>query len=189
MAVVVDINVLVDAVTGLEPDANFESWPSPHPVRGDPAANTLGVLNDPKEFALWLSPHILDGTGRVLREYFGWSAARAAQYLDILVRIATRSGGATIEPDVEVSDCEDWEDNRILELAADSGAVLIVSRRWSPARHESMAWHACRGSEHFVSKVDAMRRAQRRIDATAAEMVEAHSKALDILADSDAAPE
>ncbi|MFN2462271.1 MAG: putative toxin-antitoxin system toxin component, PIN family [Candidatus Dormibacteria bacterium] len=166
MAVVVDINVLVDAVTGQESEATFESWPSPPPVRGDPAANTLGVLNDAREFALWLSPHILDGTDRVLREYFGWSATRAAQYLDILARIAIRSGGATIEPDVEVSDCEDWEDNRILELAADSGAVLIVSSDshlldMSPRRGTPVV-----DPITFVSKVDAMRRAQGRLGRT-----------------------
>jgi predicted nucleic acid-binding protein len=44
-----------------------------------------------------------------------------------LERIASRSGGANITPQLVVTDCEDWEDNRILELAAESGAVLIVS--------------------------------------------------------------
>ncbi|MHB8509464.1 MAG: PIN domain-containing protein [Candidatus Dormibacteria bacterium] len=163
MAVVVDINVLVDAVTAQEPAATFESWPSPPPIRGDPAANSLGVLNDAREFALWLSPHILEGTGRVLREYFGWSLVRAAQYLDVLERIAARSGGATIAPELVISDCEDWEDNRILELAAESGAVLIVSSD----RHllEMSPWSGTPvvDPRTFVAKVDAMRRAQGRI--------------------------
>jgi predicted nucleic acid-binding protein len=163
VAVVVDINVLVDAITGQGPDATFESWPSPPPVRGDPAANAIGVLNDAREFALWLSPHILRGTGRVLREHFGWSRVRAARYLDILARIAARSGGATIEPGLVVSDCEDWEDNRILELAAECGAVLVVSSD----RHllDISPWRGTPVVEPstFVAKVDAMRRAQGRI--------------------------
>lgn len=163
MAVVVDINVLVDAVTGQESDATFESWPNPPPVRGDPASNALGVLNDAREFALWLSPHILDGTGRVLREYFGWSRTHAAQYLDVLERIATRSGGATIAPEVVVSDCEDWEDNRILELAADSGAVLIVSSDCHLLDMSPWRGTPILAPSTFVAKVDAMRRAQNRI--------------------------
>ncbi len=160
---VVDINVLVDAVTSQEPVADFESWPSPPPVRGDPAANALGVLNDAKEFALWLSPHILDGTGRVLREYYGWSLARAAQYLEVLERIASRSGGANITPQLVVTDCEDWEDNRILELAAESGAVLIVSNDDHLLGMSPWRGTAVIDPRAFVAKVDAMRRAQLRV--------------------------
>lgn len=157
-----DINVLVQAVTGQEADAAFESWPSPPPLRGDPAANCVGVLNDAREFALWLSPHLLDGTGRVLREFYGWSAARTDQYLAILARITERSGGAVIEPQETVTDCDDWEDNRILELALASGAVLIVSNdddllQMSPWRGTPIV-----EPQSFVAKVDAMRRARQR---------------------------
>jgi len=99
----------------------------------------------------------------VLREYFGWSRTKAAHYLDVLERVATRSGGAKIAPEVVVSDCEDWEDNRILELAADSGAVLIVSSD----RHllDMSPWRGTPivATSTFVAKVDAMRRAQNRI--------------------------
>ena len=161
---VVDINVLVEAVTSPEPLAAFESWPSPPPVRGDPSANTVGALNDAREFALWLSPHILDGTGRVLREFYGWSRPRSLQYLEVLKRIASRSGGATIEPTSKVTDCVDWEDNRILELASDAGAVLVVS-----SDDHLLAMSPWRGTpvvdpRTFVGKVDAMRRAQLRLE-------------------------
>jgi predicted nucleic acid-binding protein len=65
-----------------------------------------------------------------------------------------------------VSDCEDWEDNRILELAAESGAVLIVSSdrhllNLSPWRGTPVV-----DPRTFVAKVDAMRRAQGRIGRT-----------------------
>jgi predicted nucleic acid-binding protein len=121
------------------------------------------VLNDAREFALWLSPDILEGTARVLRQVYGWSPARTNQYMSVLERIAMRSGGAVIEPDETVTDCEDWEDNRILELASSCGAVLIVSSdehllRISPWRETPIV-----DPRSFVSKVDAMRRARRRI--------------------------
>jgi hypothetical protein len=33
---------------------------------GQPCADCLGMINDAAEFAVWLSPHILANTGRVL---------------------------------------------------------------------------------------------------------------------------
>lgn len=62
--VVFDVNVLVLAIaTGESP---FRSWPSPPTTSGNPSADCLDVINDAAEFALWLSPHILANTGRVL---------------------------------------------------------------------------------------------------------------------------
>lgn len=90
--VVLDINVLVAAVVGQEMEAAFESWPSPPPLRGDVSANAVGVLNDAVEFSLWLSPHVLDGTKRVLREFYRWSEIRAIRYERALKAISARSG-------------------------------------------------------------------------------------------------
>lgn len=159
---VLDINVLVGAVVGQGPQATFDSWPSPPPLRGDANANALGVLNDAVEFALWLSPHILEGTLRVLREFFGWGEARLGRYRRALESIVARSGGRVVTPIENVSDCEDWEDNRILELALTAGALLIVSSddhllRLSPWRGAPIL-----DPEAFVKRVDAMRRAAAR---------------------------
>lgn len=159
---VLDINVLVGAVVGQHPEANFESWPSPPPIRGDAEANALGVLNDAVEFALWLSPHILDGTLRVLREFYRWSDGRLLRYRRALESIVSRSGGRTVAPSEQVTDCEDWEDNRILELALAAGALLIVSSD----RH-LLSLSPWRGipildPRAFVGRVDAMRRAAAR---------------------------
>jgi len=65
------------------------------------------------------------------------------------------SGGGLVEPAVTVSDCPDFEDNRILECALASGAVLIVSDdehllRLSPWRGIPIIT-----SEAFVDRVDA----------------------------------
>jgi predicted nucleic acid-binding protein len=162
--VVLDINVLLDAVVSEDESAAFESFPSPPPLRGDPNATVLGILNDAYEVALWLSPHILDGVRRVLadEEGFGWDRANADRYCRILERIAERSGGGVVTPRIRVSDCEDWEDNRILELAAATGALLIISndddlQRMSPWRGTPVM-----SAEAFVARIDVIRRTQIR---------------------------
>ena len=64
--VVYDVNVLVGAAAG--GNSPFRSWPSPPPTSGNASADCLGIVVDAAEFALWLSPHILDNTARVLVE-------------------------------------------------------------------------------------------------------------------------
>lgn len=162
--VTVDVNVLVGAVVGGN-DA-FRSWPSPPPVRGNLAANVVGILNDAREFTLFVSEHILANVVRVLAgpapEGYGWDIRRAEEYVELLVEIAEASGGGIVEPQVQVSDCADYEDNRILECADASGSVLIVS---DDADLTSMSpW---RGTPvltagEFVKRTDAMRRGRRR---------------------------
>lgn len=162
--VVVDVNVLVAAVTG--GNDTFHSWPSPPPLRGNPAANVIGVLNDGREFALFLSPHLLVNTVRVLTgtppDGYGWSADRAQRYIAILVAITETAGGEVLEPATVVSDCPDHEDNRVLECALAAGAVLVVTDDsdlldLSPWRGIPMIT-----SVDFVARVDAARRARRR---------------------------
>jgi predicted nucleic acid-binding protein len=162
--VAVDVNVLVAAVAGGN-DA-FYSWPSPPPVRGNHAANVIGILNDAREFALYLSPHILVNTVRVLAgeppEGFGWSVGQAQRYVEVLGAISAASGGDVVDPRVTVADCPDHEDNRILECALAAAAVLIVSDddhllRLSPWRGTAIVT-----SKAFVARVDAARRARRR---------------------------
>ena len=162
--VVADVNVLVAAVAG--GNDTFLSWPSPPPVRGNPAAGVIGVMNDAREFALVLSHHILVNLVRALTgappDGFGWSAAQAERYVGILADIAAASGGSLVEPAVMVSDCPDFEDNRILECALASAAVLIVSDdehllHLSPWRGIPIIT-----SEAFVARVDAARRAGKR---------------------------
>lgn len=162
--VTVDVNVLVAAVAGGN-DA-FHSWPSPPPVRGNLAANVIGILNDAREFSLFLTEHILANVVRVLTgrppDGYGWSVERAQEYVGLLVEIAEASGGAVIEPGETVTDCPDHEDNRILECAAASGSLLIVSddtdlRAMSPWRGTPVIT-----SGEFVKRTDAMRRGRRR---------------------------
>lgn len=143
--IVADINVLVRAVVN-EPSAD---------------AQVLAILNEGLEFGLWLSPHILDGTALVLTRAFRFEAEEAARYQGFLRSIAQRTGGI-VEPSQRVTDCVDWEDNRILELAEASGALLVVS-----ADHHLLEMSPWRGTpimepDAFVGRVDAMRRHRRR---------------------------
>jgi predicted nucleic acid-binding protein len=162
--VTVDVNVFVAAVAGGN-DA-FHSWPSPPPVRGNLAANVVGILNDAREFCLFLTEHILANVLRVLTEPapggYGWAAEPAEQYIELLVEIAEAAGGGLVEPGETVTDCPDHEDNRILECAAASGSLLIVSDdtdliSMSPWRGTPVVT-----SGEFVKRTDAMRRARRR---------------------------
>jgi hypothetical protein len=52
-----------------------------------PFADCLGVINDAAEFALWLSPHIVDNTIRVLSAV-GTPKDEAEDYRDILIEMA-----------------------------------------------------------------------------------------------------
>ena len=156
--IVVDINVLVDAVVA-EPDP--ERWESPPPVRGEASAMALAILNEGLEFELWLSRHLIEGTARVLRRAFRFTGGESASYSAFLRGVTSRAGGV-VEPNVRVSECEDWEDNRVLELAETVGAFLIVS---SDEHLLSMSpWRGIpiQTPEAFVSRVDAMRRRSRK---------------------------
>jgi predicted nucleic acid-binding protein len=153
------VNVLVQAIaSGNSP---YRSWPSPPPTSGNPFADCLGIINDAAEFALWLSPHILDNTARVLMAVVGTPKEEADDYLTILAEMADASGGGTLMPPRTVHDCRDHEDNLVLDLAAEVGALLVVSEdnyltSMSPWRGVPIL-----RAREFAGRVDAMRRHRR----------------------------
>lgn len=160
-AVVYDINVLVTAAaSGNSP---FRSWPSLPPVSGNPSADCLGIIVDAAEFALWLSPHITANVDRILCDLFKWAQPEIDAYLETVVRAAEHSGGGVLdEVPRTVHDCPDHEDNLILDLAADVGALIMVSNdtdllSMSPWRGTPIIEPTA-----FASKVDAMRRHARQ---------------------------
>jgi predicted nucleic acid-binding protein len=76
--------------------------------------------------------------------------------------MADASGGGVLDPPRTVHDCRDHEDNLVLDLAAEVGALLIVSEdtdltSMSPWRGVPILRPA-----QFVARVDAMRRHSRR---------------------------
>lgn len=157
--VVFDVNVLVQAV--LAGRATFSTWPTLPPTTDNPAADCVGATSDAREFALWLSPHLLANTARVLVEA-GTSKDTAEEYATVLAEIAEESGGGVLEPPRTVHDCGDHDDNLILDLAAEVGALIIVSddtdlTSMSPSRGTPVL-----RPRQFAGRVDAMRRARRR---------------------------
>jgi predicted nucleic acid-binding protein len=160
-AVVYDVNVLVTAAaSGNSP---FRSWPSPPPVSGDPSADCVGIIVDAAEFSLWLSPHIIANVKRVLGELFKWAEPEIDAYLPAVVSAAQHSGGGIVaEVPRSVHEYPDHEDNLILDLAAEVGALILVSNDsdllpMSPWRGTPIIEPAA-----FSAKVDAMRRHARR---------------------------
>lgn len=160
--VVFDVNVLVGVVAG--GNSPFRSWPSPPPVTDNPFADCLGIINDAREFALYLSPHVIANVIRVLvdPQGFGWDGEHAEDYAALLVEIAEASGGDVVAPGVSVSDCRDFEDNRILELALAANASLIVSNDTDLLRMSPWRGIPVITPREFASRVDAARRARRR---------------------------
>jgi len=158
--VVFDVNLLVQAIaTGNSP---YLSWPSPPPTSGNPFADCLGIINDAAEFALWLSPHILDNTVRVLGAVVGTPKDEAEDYRDILIEMADASGGEVLSPPRTVHDCGDHEDNLVLDLAAEVGALLIVSEDIDLTAMSPWRGVPVLRAREFAARVDGIRRHSRR---------------------------
>lgn len=161
-AVVYDVNLLVTAVAG--GNSPFRSWPSPPPVSGNPSADCVGIIVDAAEFSLWLSPHILSNVERVLTELFKWERPQADAYTRTLQTAAEHSGGGLLA-DVPrtVHDCADHEDNLILDLAAEIGALIVVSNDTDLLTMSPWRGTPIIEPRAFAAKVDATRRHARRV--------------------------
>jgi predicted nucleic acid-binding protein len=159
--VVYDINVLVTAAaSGNSP---FRSWPSPPPVSGNPSADCLGIIVDAAEFALWLSAHITANVDRILSELFKWAQPEIDIYLETVIRAAEHSGGGVLdEVPRTVHECPDHEDNLILDLAAEVGALIMVSNDTDLLSMSPWRGTPIMEPKAFAAKVDAMRRHARR---------------------------
>jgi predicted nucleic acid-binding protein len=119
------------------------------------------VANDGREFALWLSPHILSNTARVLSRA-GVGQAEVEEYITVLAEIAESSRGGVLEPARTVHDCGDHEDNLVLDLAAEVGALLLVSDDVDLTSMSPWRGTPILRPHEFAGRVDAMRRARRR---------------------------
>jgi predicted nucleic acid-binding protein len=160
-AVVYDVNLLVTAVAG--GNSPFRSWPSPPPVSGNSSADCVGIIVDAAEFSLWLSPHILSNTERVLTELLKWEPAQADGYTETLVAAAEHSGGGlVVDVPRTVHDCADHEDNLVLDLAAEVGALIVVSNDTDLLSMSPWRGTPILEPRAFAAKVDAMRRHARR---------------------------
>jgi hypothetical protein len=107
-----DHDLCIDPLNPPLPEPKVGRWRGVHrrlasrPVLG-------GVANDGREFALWLSPHILSNTARVLSRA-GVGHAKVEEYIAVL---AEYSGGGVLEPARTVHDCADPNANRAVDRA------------------------------------------------------------------------
>jgi predicted nucleic acid-binding protein len=159
---VYDVNVLIGAVAG--GNSPFLVWPSPPPVSDNLFADCVGIANDAVDVALFVSDHAPANLVRVLvsPDGLGWEAGPAREYVETIVDISEASGGGVVEPTTRVDDRADWEDNRILGLALESEADIIVSddtdlTALSPWRGRPVVRPA-----GFATRVDAARRSRHR---------------------------
>jgi predicted nucleic acid-binding protein len=125
-------------------------------------ADCLGVINDAAEFALFLSPHILSTTSRVLITVVGTPKEDADEHLELLVEMAEASGGGVLVPPRTVHDCRDHDDKLILDLAAEVGALLVVSEHADLTTMSPWRGVPILRADEFITRVDAMRRHVRR---------------------------
>ena len=159
-SVVFDVKVIVGAALG--GTSPFRSWPAVPPTTANPFADCMGVIVDAREFALFVSPHIVDNTKRVLANVFKWEEASIHQFVRVLGRTVVDSGGDVVEPPRQVHDCADFEDNHTLDLAVDVGALLVVSDDTDLTSMSPWRGTPVLRPREFAARVDGMRRHRRR---------------------------
>lgn len=159
-SVVFDVNVIVGAALGGA--SPFRSWPAPPPTTANPFADCMGIIVDAREFTLFVSPHIVDNTKRVLANVFKWDDSDISQFVGVLARTVVNSGGDVVEPPRQVHDCRDFEDNHILDLAVEVGALLVVSDDIDLTSMSPWRGTPILRPREFTSRVDGMRRHRRR---------------------------
>jgi putative PIN family toxin of toxin-antitoxin system len=124
-AVVFDVNLFVNAMVGT--DSSYPLFFEVPPTTSNPASDCLSLIFDADEFSLFVSPHILKNTSRVLVEKFKVSKDAAIAYINAITEMVTWSGGAIVDPPRNVHEVNDFEDNLILDLVVDVDALILVT--------------------------------------------------------------
>jgi predicted nucleic acid-binding protein len=124
MRVVFDINVYVQNAVDDE-----SVWPEIEPLppaTGRAAADCVSIAFDGVDVRLFLSPHIIENTIRILA-HLGHTDAGIARYIEALLDIVEMSGGAVIGPPKRDHGVTDHEDNLILDLMLAADADVLVT--------------------------------------------------------------
>jgi predicted nucleic acid-binding protein len=114
----------LDALVG--PASTFPLIAAIPPSTENAAADCLSVMFDAEEFRLYLSPHILTNTARVLGQ-LGLSDALAEDYIEAILDITAESGGQVIDPPRTVFDVHDYEDDLVLDLVVATDSLILVT--------------------------------------------------------------
>ena len=132
LRVVFDINVLVDAFVG--EDSSFPLISEVPPATSNSAADAFSLAYDGVNFSLYVSPHILRYSRRVL-ENLGLGPDTVKEMLEVLVELVHLSGGSVVDPARSVFDIKDFEDNLILDLVKAIDAQVLVTSDWDLLDH------------------------------------------------------
>ena len=124
MRVVYDIHVFVHNILNDE-----STWPEIVPLPPNTtsaSADCISIAFDAIDVHVFVSPHILRNTVRILRET-GHADDVIDDYIDAILDIIDMSGGAVIDPLPLDRGARDNEDNRILDLVLAVDADILVS--------------------------------------------------------------
>ena len=124
--VVFDVHLYVNNIVGS--DAQWPVIDEVPPRSGNPCADSISIIFDnPGTYALYISPHIIRNTIRVLKT-LGLSDEFVTRYIAAIEEIIAESGGEVRDPgQVHDLGSRDFEDNHILALALGVDADLIVT--------------------------------------------------------------
>lgn len=126
LRVVFDINVYVDAIS--HSDSTFPFLSSVPPKTSNAAADCISLALDDEDFHLYISPHILLNTTKVLRDEMKMNARRVEGILTGFVEIVHCTGGSIVDPKRANHDQKDFEDNLILDLVRQTESLILVTR-------------------------------------------------------------
>jgi predicted nucleic acid-binding protein len=125
LRVVFDINVYVDAIS--HSSSTFPYLSSGPPKTSNAAADCLSLALDDEDFKLFISPHILLNTARVLKGEMGIESKRVEAILTGFTEIVHCTQGSIVDPKRTNHDQKDFEDNLILDLVKTTEALILVT--------------------------------------------------------------
>lgn len=159
--VVFDINVFINAAMS-NPDSLLD-WPVSPQRSGSTSADCLGAVNDAREFELYVSEHILTHVETILANKYGWDLEDAMDYTDLISEIAAESGGGYREKTFSSEYCKDEEDRKILSLASDVDAHIIVSEDGDLTELSPWKGKPIQTSREFSDKLASKRRTEPKL--------------------------
>ena len=125
LRVVFDINVYVDAIS--HSNSTFPYLSSVPPKTSNAAADCLSLALDDEDFKLFVSPHILLNTARLLKDEMGIESKRVEAILTGFTEIVHCTQGSVVDPKRTNHDQKDFEDNLVLDLVRETESLILVT--------------------------------------------------------------
>lgn len=125
LRVVFDINVYVDAIS--HSNSTFPYLSSVPPKTSNAAADCLSLALDDEDFKLFISPHILLNTARVLKDEMGIEPKTVEAILTGFTEIVHCTQGSIVDPKRANHDQKDFEDNLVLDLVRETESLILVT--------------------------------------------------------------